>query len=257
MELSGTEHRAGKEPRVSVIVPAVDEAVTLAATLASLRSEALPFEVIVVDAQSSDATAAITEAAGAQVISCRRRQRAHQLNLGARQARGAVLLFVHADTLLPPGALDHVAQALRDGNVVGGAFTRRYASPSLVLRATCALARGRNRTIGWHLGDQAMFVRSSVFFQLGGFRDVQMFEDLDFSRRLKRVGRVVTLRPGVISSARRFEDGPARTTLRDFRLTLGYLLNGLPPTDQRANRRRAPLVPATKSRPATVKRAAS
>ena len=246
MNLVDTGNRAVGEPRISVVIPAVDEAATLASTLGSLRSEKVTSEVIVVDALSSDDTAAITKAAGARVILCPRRQRAHQLNVGARQAHGAILLFVHADTFLPPGALDHIVRALQNREVVGGAFTRRYASHSFVLRATCALARCRNRVIGWHLGDQAMFARRSVFFQLGGFGDVQMFEDLDFSRRLKRVGQIVTLRPGVTSSARRFEAGPVRTTLRDLRLTLSYLRHDFPDEDQVARLTRVPLPPATK-----------
>ncbi|MDQ6860191.1 MAG: glycosyltransferase, partial [Verrucomicrobiota bacterium] len=155
-----------------------------------------------------------------------------QLNLGARKARGAVLLFLHADTLLPPAALNHMLHALQDSDVVGGAFTRHYASPSLILRVTCLFARLRNQLIGWHLGDQAMFVRRNAFFQLGGFRDVARFEDLDFSRRLRSFGRTVTLRPSVISSPRRFEKlGPASTTIRDLALTIRYLISGLPETN--------------------------
>ena len=98
------------------------------------------------------------------MISCCRQQRAHQLNLGAQQARGPILLFVHADTLLPEGALDHIAASLQNRSVAGGAFARRYASPSCLLRVTCALAAVRNRLVGWHLGDQAIFTRRSAFF---------------------------------------------------------------------------------------------
>ncbi len=146
----------------------------------------------------------------------------------AQYARGSILLFIHADTLLPARGLDHVAEKMHDPKVAGGVFARRYASPSLFLRATCFLAQYRNRAVGWHLGGQAMFVRGALFFQLSGFRDVQMFEDLDFSRRLKQLGEVATLSPGVTSSARRFQNGAARTTLRDLRLTIAYLFNGPP-----------------------------
>jgi len=222
------------EPLVSVIIPAVNEAATLGATIAAIRSETRPFEIIVVDAQSSDETRAIATAAGARLVPCARRQRAHQLNLGARQAWGSILLFVHADTLLPANGLDRVAEEMRNPEIVGGAFRRRYASPSPLLRLTCFLAQCRNVTIGWHLGDQAMFARRALFFQLGGFRDVDQFEDLDFSRRLKRLGRIVTLTPCVTSSSRRFERGALRTTSRDLGLTIRYLFEGLPPA--RTNR---------------------
>ncbi len=213
---------------ISVIIPAVNESASLPEVVGALRASHALAEVMVVDARSADDTAAVARAAGATIIACSRQQRAHQLNLGARHACGETLLFLHADTLVPEGALDQIEQALRVRSIVGGAFTRRYASPSPLLRATCRLAHLRNCTVGWHLGDQAMFVRSSAFFQLGGFREVDRFEDLDFSRRLKRFGHIVTLSPAVISSARRFaEAGAARRTLRDLGLTARYLTFGL------------------------------
>lgn len=222
-----------REPFVSIVIPALNEAGKLPAAIAAARRSDVTFEVIVVDARSSDDTALVAEAAGARVVSSSGRQRASQLNLGARHARGDILLFLHADTLLPASALEKVVDALKSGPVVGGAFSRRYASDSSWLKLTCRLAGWRNHTIGWHLGDQAMFVRRGLFFQLGGFREVEQFEDLDFSRRLKAVGRIVTLHPPVISSPRRFErHGAARTTLWDFALTLRYLVRGLP-TDVR------------------------
>ena len=231
--------KQSRPPAVSVIIPVINESATLPPTLAAIRSHVLPFEIIVVDGGSLDETAAIAQARGARVVPSSRRQRAFQLNLGAHHARGEILLFLHADTLLPEGALDQVAYRLRDPQKVGGAFARRYDSSSWLLRLTCLLARARNRLIGWHLGDQAMFVRRDLFLRLGGFRSVDRFEDLDFSRRLKKFGRLVTLLPCVTSSSRRFiSAGPARTTLHDFVLTIRYLLHGLEP--ERRELRRAP-----------------
>lgn len=215
---------------ISLIIPAVNESATLRLVLAAIGSGSVRFEMIVVDGSSSDETVAMAQAAGARVVASPCRQRAYQLNLGAQEARGEILLFLHADTVLPAGALDRIVHALQDPRIVGGAFARRYASPSRLLRLTCFLARCRNSVIGWHLGDQAMFVRRGIFFQLGGFREVDVFEDLDLSRRLKKVGRLVTLSPPVTSSSRRFAGaGPARTTLRDFFLTMRYLWRGLEP----------------------------
>lgn len=216
------------EPLVSVIVPVFNEVKTLEATIAAIRSETVPLEIIVVDAESSDESAEVARTAGARIVRSHFRQRAHQLNLGAQQARAEMIVFLHADTILPPTAIDRMVNVLRVPTIVGGAFRRRYASPSKWLRITCLLALCRNLLIGWHLGDQAMFVRRSAFFQLGGFREVDQFEDLDFSRRLKRFGRIVTLTPCVTSSARRFAAGAARTTLRDLGLTIRYLVKGLP-----------------------------
>ncbi len=220
---------AALEPLCSVIIPVVDEASSLCTVIAAVRAAAEPCEIIVVDGGSSDDSARIALSAGARVVRSRRRQRGSQLNLGAQHARAAVLLFLHADTLLPQDALREIMSALKEQNTMGGAFARRYASRSLLLRFTCSLAWYRNQLIGWHLGDQAMFVRRATFFQLGGFREVDRFEDLDFSRRLRRFGRTVTLRPYVTSSSRRFHRfGAAGTTLCDFMLTVRYLMRGLP-----------------------------
>lgn len=235
------------QPLVSVIIPAWNEADSLGEVITAVQSADVSFEIIVVDAGSTDNTATIATAAGARVLHSFRRHRGYQLNLGAQHARGTILLFLHADTLLPPHALGAVMRALENRGVVGGAFVRRYASRSIVLRATCFLARCRNQLIGWHLGDQAMFVRRTSFFQLGGFREVTRFEDLDFSRRLRRFGRTVTLRPGVTSSPRRFDrGGPTRTTLHDLALTVSYVIRGLPENGPATSTHPAPTYARTK-----------
>lgn len=214
---------------VSVIIPTLDEAASLPRTLAAVRSQSIAHELLVVDAGSRDATLELATTAGARALHCPARQRAAQMNLGAAHARGAVLLFLHADTLLAGGALDRLTEALQNEAIVGGAFARRFDSGSRWLRLTCWLAERRGRWLGWHLGDQAMFVRRAIFEALGGFQAMPLFEDLDFSRRLARRGRVVTLQPPVISSARRFAArGPLRTTLRDLWLTSRYLAGADP-----------------------------
>jgi rSAM/selenodomain-associated transferase 2 len=213
---------------VSVIIPTLNEAATLRAAIDSARGDDVQPEIIIVDGGSLDGTIELGKAAGCTVLSTSPAQRARQMNAGARTARAAVLLFLHADTRLSSGALGAICEKMRDPHVVGGAFVRRYDSRSRLLALTCKLATVRNRVCGWHLGDQAIFVRASVFWKLGGFAEVAIFEDLDFSRRLGRSGRIVTLSPPVISSGRRFaERGPLRTTLHDLLLTCGYLLDGL------------------------------
>lgn len=214
---------------ISIIIPALNEAAHLPATLEALRGQGETHEVLVIDAQSTDATAAVARAGGARVLCHPTRQRASQLNAGAAAARGETLLFLHADTRLPDGALAAVRRALTPSAVLGGGFARRYEPGSPLLRMTCALAELRTRCFGWFLGDQAMFVRRAAFEDLGGFQLWDAFEDLDFARRLARTGRVVTLRPPVISADRRFaKRGPLRTTWQDFLLTLGYLAKGHP-----------------------------
>ena len=209
---------------ISVIVPALNEEESLERAISSVRKSGAQHEIVVVDAGSSDRTVFIAEELGVRVIVSAIRQRAAQMNLGAEQSKGEVFLFLHADTILPRGALKLVEKVLRDRGTVGGGFARRFDSASLLLKWTCRLAELRNRVFGWFLGDQAIFVRRSAFRELDGFRGMSRFEDLDFSRRLRRVGRLATLCPPVISSARRFEqEGPFRRTLRDFLLTMRYL----------------------------------
>ena len=213
---------------VSVIIPTLNEAARLREAIESARWDRRQSEIIIVDGGSSDGTIELSEAAGCTVLSASPAQRARQMNAGARAARADVLLFLHADTQLAPGALGAICEKMRDPRLVGGAFARRYDSRSRLLALTCQLATVRNQLWGWHLGDQAMFVRANVFRELGGFAEIAIFEDLDFSRRLGRCGRIVTLYPPVISSGRRFaERGPLRTTLHDLLLTCGYLLHGI------------------------------
>ena len=221
---------------ISVIIPTLNEARLLPFTLEWIQQNSTPHEVLVVDAGSSDGTRALAESAGCRTIDSPARHRARQMNLGARHAKGTVLLFLHADTRIPPTALGKVESALDQPRVLGGGFARRFDSPSLFLRLTCWLAECRSRSAGWFLGDQGIFVRSSVFDILGGYRDMRLFEDLDFSRRLARLGRIVTLRPPVVTSARRFAKyGSLATTLSDFWLCLRYLSGADP--DQLAAKR--------------------
>jgi hypothetical protein len=151
------------------------------------------------------------------------------MNLGARHAQGRILLFLHADTRLRTSALDQIESVLTKDRIVGGGFARRYDSNSWFLRMTCLLAGLRTRSTGWFLGDQAIFVRGDVFEKLGGFRDLELFEDFDFSIRVAQMGQVVTLSPPVISSSRRFKRrGEALTTLSDVWLTCRYLAGADP-----------------------------
>lgn len=216
-------------PEISIVIPVANEAEALPETLA--RISGVPNEIIVVDAQSEDETAEIARRFACRLLEFPERHRARQMNFGAAAARGRILLFLHADTHLPADGLEKVLRAIDRDGAIGGGFTRRYRSRSLTLALTCRLAGLRNRFFGWHLGDQALFVRRDVFGKLGGYRDIPIFEDLDFSRRLRAAGRLATLRPPVLSSARRFAArGPLRTTFDDLRLTRRYL-SGVHPNE--------------------------
>ena len=196
----------------------------LPGTLAHIRRNESAHEIVVVDAMSTDETVKIAESAKCMVLPGADRNRAKQMNLGANHARGEILFFLHADTLITTNVLQRMAAALADPPVVGGGFRRRYLNAPTFLRFTCVLADVRSRWLGWYLGDQGIFVRRTVFDQLGGFRDLPLFEDLDFCHRLKRTGKLVCLGPPVWSSARRFSRrGAFVTSLFDLWLTLRYL----------------------------------
>jgi rSAM/selenodomain-associated transferase 2 len=215
---------------ISIIIPVFNEERYLPATLASIKTNESPYEIIVVDAGSSDGSVNIALDCGARVLSTAVKQRAGQMNHGAQSARGNIFVFLHADTRLPRNALAKIESAIARRHVVGGGFARRYDSPSWFLCSTCALAEIRTRLSGgWFLGDQAIFVRRAVFEKLGGFRDLGLFEDLDFSQRARCEGRLITLRPPVITSPRRFAlFGPVRTTWTDLQITWRYLLGADP-----------------------------
>lgn len=221
---------------VSVIVPAWNEETGLAACLRSIGTDQRGIEVIVSDGGSTDQTREIAAKHGARVIVSPIRQRAAQLDLAVQEARGDVLLFLHADTRLPDGWLAELRAVLdTDPGVVGGAFCRRFDHPSLWLRWTCALADWRGRIWGCFLGDQAMFIRSSAFWSLGGFRPLDRCEDLDLSLRMSRIGHTCMIGRPVLSSGRRFlPRGPFRQTWADF-ATAWRFISHQPPEEALTN----------------------
>ena len=211
---------------ISIIVPTLNESWFLGSTLQLIAENRTLHEVIICDGGSNDDTIQIANQYGARTLPCTRPVpcRATQMNSGAEAASGKTLLFLHADTHLRGTSLHQIELALQQPAVVGGGFERRFDSPSLFLRFSCQMATWRCRMFGWFLGDQAIFVRRAVFDQLKGFSDMPLFEDLEFSRRLSRIGKTVTLSPGIVCSGRRFlKRGPLLTTLHDFWLTYRYL----------------------------------
>jgi rSAM/selenodomain-associated transferase 2 len=151
------------------------------------------------------------------------RGRAHQMNAGAAAARGTVLLFLHADTLLPADYPAHVAAALADPAAVGGRFDVRLDAAGVVYRLTERLISARSRLTSVATGDQAIFVRRVTFDQIGGYPLLPLMEDIALCRALKRVGPLVALRSTALTSARRWQrHGVARTILLMWSLRLAY-----------------------------------
>jgi rSAM/selenodomain-associated transferase 2 len=205
--------------RVSIIVPVFNEASVLSKLLDSLQDR--PAELIFVDGGSDDGSADIIRAAGRRCLQAPR-GRALQMNAGAAAAGGDILLFLHADTLLPRGALEAIRGAVRAG-AVGGHFDVELGSRRPLLRIAGWMISARSRLTGVASGDQAIFCTRDAFDRLGGYAHQPLFEDIDLSRRLKRLGPTVRLRPPVLTSSRRWEaDGPWRTIARMWALRLLY-----------------------------------
>jgi rSAM/selenodomain-associated transferase 2 len=219
-------------PWCSVIVPTLDEAAEIEGTLAAAR-RALGtdgVEWIVADGGSRDDTRA-RAGRWARVVDAPR-GRGPQLNAGARSAQGEILVFLHADTHLPEGARAALERALEDPRVVGGHFRFGLRGPVARSRAGQMLQAGINlrcALFGSATGDQAMFCRRAAFDALGGFAPLPLFEDLDFYRRLKRLGRVVRLPLAVATSDRRWRTrGVLRTACLHGALRAAYHLGADP-----------------------------
>jgi len=211
--------------RLDVIIPVFRDNAALARLLESRRLGAPKATLTVVFGESDPAGESLVERHGASWLRAGRAGRARQMNHAAACASGDVLLFLHADSLPPEGAPDAIRRAIADG-AVGGAFARRFDSPSRWLKMSARLADWRGRALGIFLGDQGIFVRREVFDQIGGFDESARYEDLDFSLRLRKAGRTALLAPAVLSSARRFAaKGAVRQTLGDFAAGLGFALS--------------------------------
>ena len=207
---------------ISVIIPTLNEERTIMATLA--HTAALGFdELIVVDGGSLDQTPVLVESYRRRTQSPAQSPvrlvtapcgRARQMNEGAKASGGEILLFLHADTQLPGDAKTMIDTTLADQRMVGGRFDVRFDRPSMWGTIISRMMNWRSRLSGIATGDQALFVRRPIFEQMGGFADMPLMEDIEFSRRLKRKGATAALTATVTTSFRRWEQhGPLRTIL--------------------------------------------
>ena len=214
-------------PRLSVIVPVLDEALAIEAALAPLQAQrGTALELVVVDGGSRDATRELAAALADRVLAAPR-GRATQMNAGAAAARGEHLLFLHADSVLPADALPAVDRALADHD--WGRFDVTIAGADPLLAVVASLMNLRSRLTGIATGDQAIFVRRAAFEAVGGFPPIPLMEDVALSRALRRRSRPACLRSRVLTSGRRWErQGTLRTILRMWRLRLAYALGADP-----------------------------
>lgn len=210
------------EPQtLSVVIPALNEAATLSHTLGSVQPTG-PVEVIVVDGGSWDSTVAIARSHHAQVITTAP-GRAGQMNAGAKAATGKILLFLHADTCLPPGFDDLVRHTLSQSQVVAGAFHLAIDGPGWGLRLVEWGVRLRSQRLQMPYGDQGIFLTSERFHALGGFPDQPIMEDFELICQLRRQGRIAIAPAAVLTSSRRWQTlGVAYTTVLNQVMIAGY-----------------------------------
>ena len=233
------------ETKISIVIPALNEAATIATILANIHP--LPnVEVIIVDGGSIDDTVKVSQELGIQVITSSK-GRAHQMNVGAKAATGEILLFLHADTVLPLGFDRMVRSTLRgwgDGEMGGlgdwetgrltvpiaGAFTLKIDDPMLSLRWIEWMVAWRSKWRQMPYGDQAIFLTAETFRSIGGFTEMPIMEDFELIKRLQPLGRIEILSAPVLTSARRWlQRGVWQTTFINQAIIIGYSI-GISPT---------------------------
>ena len=221
----------------TVVIPTLNEARVIERTL--LHTVRQGFEaIIVVDGESTDDTRALVKSLAARPCDSRSGSvrllsdaagRARQLNAGAAASTSDVLVFLHADSQLPTRARHLIEQALANPAVVGGHFDIRFDRQSVWGQIISAFMNARSRLTRISTGDQAMFVRRHIFERLGGFSEIPIMEDIDFSTRLKRTGPTAAIREHVTTSFRRWErQGPLRTILLMWFLRFLYWIGVSP-----------------------------
>jgi len=212
---------------ISVIIPVLNEAPILETTLRQIVALKSDVELIVVDGGSIDNTASI--AGRYAMVLQSPKGRSTQMNLGAKAAGGKVLLFLHADTWLPQGSFSAITESMHDTAVIGGRFKIRLDEPGWQYRMVGSGINLRDRFFNGFTGDQAIFIRKTVFETIGGYREMPLMEDLDLGRRMCRYGKVVRLPLTVVTSARRWKNnGVFKTIFLMWALRLGYHM-GRPP----------------------------
>jgi rSAM/selenodomain-associated transferase 2 len=216
-------------PSISLIVPVWNDDELVVDLVSGLQVVPELAEWVVVAVQPGEKLFELHRQGMVRLISCDKPSRGRQMNAGAAEARGSLLCFHHADSELRPEHLIALEKTARNEAISGGAFHRRFADRRTFVVWWEGLIRRVNSFAGPLFGDQSIFVRSSVFERMGGFADIPLMEDLEFSRRLRRLGNAVLLDPPLWSSPRRFRrQGNWRTTLLNMAF-IGLFYLGVDP----------------------------
>jgi rSAM/selenodomain-associated transferase 2 len=213
--------------KVSIIVPTLNEAQGLRDTLTQIQ-QLCPHELVVSDGGSDDNTLKIAKKFTEHVVSGPA-GRALQMNAGAQIATGDIFIFLHADSRIEPASYEKMLHSLKSSEKIGGAFSLCIDSDKWSLRLITRLANLRSKFFGMAYGDQAFFVKNSTFQQMNGFAEFPICEDIDFFKRLRKLGPVILLKEKSLTSPRRWiKEGIWFTTLRNILITILFEL-GFPP----------------------------
>ncbi|MEA5598926.1 TIGR04283 family arsenosugar biosynthesis glycosyltransferase [Rivularia sp. UHCC 0363] len=214
---------ANATTKISIIIPALNESKNIKATLASTQISTNT-EIIVVDGGSQDNTVDIAQSAGVKVITGYQ-NRACQMNAGAMNATGDILLFLHADTVLPANFDAMIRTAIQQPLAVAGAFSLRINAPQIGLRLVEWGVKLRSKWLQMPYGDQGIFITKKVFDSIGGFPALPIMEDFELIRNLKRLGKITLIPVPVITSPRRWlKKGVLQTTLINQIVIIAYFL---------------------------------
>ena len=203
-----------KSPLITLIVPVWGDDALLVDLVNRLLFHQRPIEWIVAAVEPSEELRDLGRSGKICLLVCEKPSRGAQMNAGAMEARGSLLCFHHADSELGPEHLAALAAAAKTDGIVGGAFHRQFDDRHFWMKRWERLVRRLSAAAGPLFGDQSIFVKADVFHQMGGFADIPLMEDVEFSRRLRRMGRITLLDPPLWSSPRRFRRlGNLRTLL--------------------------------------------
>lgn len=215
--------------KMSVIIPTFNEETSIAATLAALLNLENICEIIVADGGSSDRTVEIIEKfQNVKLVKCNEANRGKQMHTGAKNASGNVFWFIHADTIPATNAPSEIEKSLANKKTIGGNFEIIFDGGGRWARILSRLYP-HLRKIGLIYGDSAIFVRREIYEKSGGFRDLPLFEDVEFYKRLKKQGRFVHLKTTVKTSSRRFEKKSFTWTFAKWSIFQGLYWFGFPP----------------------------
>ncbi|MDJ0648342.1 MAG: TIGR04283 family arsenosugar biosynthesis glycosyltransferase [Xenococcaceae cyanobacterium MO_188.B19] len=213
---------------ISIIIPVLNEEAIIQETITRLQGNT-DVEIIVVDGGSKDKTVEIAKQWKITLVTSQKVGRGNQMNCGAAIAKGDILLFLHADTQLPPNYAQLIKETLSQPQVIAGAFELTIDSPQTSLRFIETMVNWRSRFLSLPYGDQALFLKQKTFSKIGGFPNIPIMEDFEFVKKLKNQGKIALLPAKVITSSRRWQKlGVFKTTLINQLIILGYYLGVSP-----------------------------